>query len=146
MEVTRKSAKKAWGRHLSLRQPARPLHRPPQVLVADNDLTVRQSLKWLLEGEGYRVVTVANGAEALQKLRRGLKPCLILLDLAMPVMDGYEFRNAQMQDSRFAAIPLVVYSAGKVSRRGALRGAAHLQKPFDAEALLEIVDRHCPRA
>ncbi len=68
------------------------------ILVVDDDIAVRRSLEWLLEGMGFRVVTAADGAEALGKLRKGLAPCLIVLDLAMQGMDGFEFRKAQMRD------------------------------------------------
>ena len=63
------------------------------VLLVEDDLDIRQSMRFLLELDGFKVVTAANGAQALSQLRRGLRPCVILLDLMMPIMDGFEFRK-----------------------------------------------------
>jgi CheY-like chemotaxis protein len=131
---------------MSVGERARRPRRLLPVLVVDDDLAVRQAVEWLLEGDGFTVVTAADGAEALDRLRKGLEPCLILLDLMMPRMNGFEFRKAQMQDPKLAAIPLAVCSAhGAAGCEDELRGAAYLAKPFAAGALLELVEQHCAR-
>ncbi len=122
---------------------------PPtgEVLVVDDDMAMRQSIEWLLEGNGFTVVTAADGGEALERLREGLEPCLILLDLTMRGMDGFEFRKMQMQDPKLAAIPLVICSAGgKPGPMRELRAAAYLEKPFQAESLLKLVEQYCLRS
>lgn len=82
----------------------------PILLVEDN-LDVLDVTRILLEAEGYAVATAVNGADALALLRGGLRPCLIVLDLSMPVMDGWEFRDEQRADPELRAIPTIVYSA-----------------------------------
>src|SRR5690349_1848715 len=81
------------------------------VLVVEDSTDARQMLASLLEVEGFAVRTAANGREALDQLRAGPPPCLILLDLMMPVMDGYQFRAEQRQDPGLSPIPVVVVSA-----------------------------------
>ena len=117
---------------------------PPILLVEDNS-ELRRSLEWLLTGEGYAVVTAIHGADALGKLQAGLRPCLIILNLEMPEMNGFEFRKAQLQDAQLASIPLVIYSALSDPHMFAaqLKAAAYFQKPLDVEALLRVVEAHC---
>src|SRR2546428_350964 len=74
-----------------------------QVLVVDDDLAVRESMRSVLEGEGYAVTAAENGLEALQHLRNGLRPEVILLDLLMPVMDGWQFLRELRQDPELAS-------------------------------------------
>src|SRR5438874_8753476 len=81
------------------------------ILVVDDDPGIVESLKDLLEAEGYHVETASNGREALDMLRARQRPNLILLDLTMPEMDGFEFRDEQEWDPRFSEIPVVVISA-----------------------------------
>src|SRR5215212_2491309 len=81
------------------------------VMVVEDDFTIRETLRELLEDEGYRVTQASNGAEALACLRTNGTPRLILLDLMMPVMDGVEFRRALQKDPRLSDIPMVVLSA-----------------------------------
>src|SRR5690242_8866746 len=86
--------------------------RTHDVLVVDDDYAIREMLTEVLEDAGYRVISVENGAAALAQLREMLTPpCLILLDLMMPVMTGWEFRIAQQADARLAAIPVIALSA-----------------------------------
>src|SRR4051812_42751331 len=75
-----------------------------RVLVVDDDPTIRDALHMILEAEGYHVETAANGAEALSCLREGQPPCLIVLDLMMPVLNGWQFRNLQRQDPALSEI------------------------------------------
>ena len=114
------------------------------VLIVDDDPDIRDSLREVLEDEGYEVATVANGREALDHLKASNpRPCVILLDLMMPVMDGWQFRKEQKQDPEIAGIPLVVITA--TGKRPVLIDAAELvMKPLDLERLLQAVERYCP--
>jgi CheY-like chemotaxis protein len=112
------------------------------ILVAEDDDAVRETMCDILEGEGYRVATAASGAEALGILRSvSARPSVILLDLMMPGMDGWTFREAQMADSRLHAIPVIVMSgdANLDAKAVALRAAGHLKKPMGLAALLDGV-------
>src|SRR5439155_12456386 len=80
------------------------------VLVVEDDTDGRETLAELLEAEGYPVARAANGRQALDYLQRAGPPGLILLDLLMPVMDGYQFRQRQRQDPVLASIPIAVVS------------------------------------
>ncbi|MGE3956388.1 MAG: response regulator [Vicinamibacterales bacterium] len=121
--------------------------RPPEhcpVLIVEDDADLREMMAQLLILEGFRVETVANGREALTYLERSSAvPSLILLDLMMPVMDGWEFRRRQVQDPRIANLPVVVLSALDPSRGADLGGAAVLKKPLDFDRLLDLVRRFC---
>ena len=82
------------------------------ILVVDDDADIRDSVAEVLEDAGYRVQQAANGREALDYLQASAYPCIILLDLMMPVMDGPQFRAAQQSKPTLAGIPVVVISAG----------------------------------
>ena len=101
-------------------------------------------IRHVLAAGGYEVVVASNGAEALAQLRSGIGPCLILLDLAMPVMDGYQFRERQLADPLLTALPVVICSAcPDLPRRAAALGAvACIDKSFEFEELLHLVDAH----
>jgi CheY-like chemotaxis protein len=115
------------------------------ILVVEDDVTTRDALTLVLESEGYRVAAAANGQEALDHLRKAGRPCIILLDLMMPVKDGWQFRTEQGRDPALSTIPVIVCSAdGNVGQKAASLGAAgYLQKPVDFELLLQVVQRHC---
>jgi CheY-like chemotaxis protein len=117
------------------------------VLVVDDDPDICAVLRAVLETFGYYVELARDGAEALKKLRRGDAPCLILLDLMMPGMNGFEFRNEQLRDPTLASIPVVVISgAGDVAAKAATIGVEGLAKPIDLDVLLETVSHfHCSR-
>src|SRR4030095_5757657 len=106
------------------------------------------SLLMLLESEGFAAEGVENGREALRKLRGGYDACLILLDLMMPVMDGWAFRVEQRQDPHLADIPVVVLTATVDPEREARRvgAAAALQKPLGITRLIELVEKYYPRS
>ncbi len=97
----------------------------------------------LLTLEGYKAETVANGRDALEYLHQGDPPDLILLDLMMPIMDGWEFRRRQREDPALASVPVVVLSALDQTRAADLGGTAFLKKPLDFDRLLELVRQHC---
>ena len=111
------------------------------ILVVEDDSTTRLAMKTLLEAAGYRVACAANGREALDHLRQAEPPFLILLDLAMPVMDGWQFRREQQEDPALAAIPVVVLSGeGDLPRAAASLGAAgYFPKPVEFGGLLEAI-------
>jgi CheY-like chemotaxis protein len=121
---------------------------PARILIVEDDPALRATMSDLLEDEGYEVECAANGAEALARLDASAAPGLILLDLAMPVMDGWSFRAAQRRDARLAAIPTIVVSASFEPGRGAvedLAAEAFLPKPFDLDQLMRTVHRVCER-
>jgi CheY-like chemotaxis protein len=97
----------------------------------------------LLEEEGFSVEGAPNGREALIRLREGgAYPALILLDLMMPGMDGWDFRSEQMRDPKLAGVPVVVVSASGFSResiRTQFRPAAYVEKPIERAALLDVI-------
>jgi CheY-like chemotaxis protein len=108
------------------------------ILIVDDDEGIREVLAESLELEGYRVQVCVNGADALARLRDGARPDLILLDLMMPVMDGWQFRREQLADARLAQIPVVVITAAGTLREQI--DARHvLRKPFDLVDLLRVV-------
>jgi CheY-like chemotaxis protein len=114
------------------------------ILVVDDDAPIREALAEVLEDEGYQVRSAANGREALELLRSGwAPPAVILLDLMMPVMSGWEFRAEQQSDQALASIPIVVLSADRDVRGKAasLQAQAYLAKPVDLADLLDTVSR-----
>lgn len=106
------------------------------VMVVDDDEDVRVGITGLLEKRGYRVECAANGAEALQRLQRGSRPKLILLDMIMPGMDGAAFAQQCQRDPELAAIPIVAISADTKAAVRIERARAFLQKPVSVDRLL----------
>ena len=116
----------------------------PRVLVVDDDAYIRDVVAQLLDGEGYSVEEAANGAEALRIVTApGRRPDLILLDLMMPVMDGWEFARRLHEEHPTIGIPIIVLSAARLpSERLHVPGSrAVLPKPFDLDDLLDHVKR-----
>ncbi len=116
------------------------------VLVVEDDSDIREIIVKLLQDRGYRVTAVKEGSEALRWLRKEeRKPCLILLDLMMPVMDGPSFRLEQRRDPTLAHIPIVVLSAYADLHEtiADMAASAVFMKPIDLTALLRVVDEHC---
>jgi CheY-like chemotaxis protein len=116
------------------------------VLVVDDDSSARQGLCKLLDARGYRAMQAENGQIALQLLKRMPHfPCLVVLDLAMPVMDGAEFLSVYAQDPILRHIPVVIVS-GNMRRRSdkPFDGVyTYLSKPVNVDCLLKIIDQHC---
>lgn len=112
------------------------------VLIVEDDDDLREMMAQLLTLEGFRAETVANGRDALEYLRRADLPNLILLDLMMPIMDGWEFRRIQTEDPRLASLPVIVLSALEPPRTADFGGALFLTKPLDFDRLLELVRRY----
>src|SRR5919198_5246129 len=116
-----------------------------RILIIEDDTDVRASLAEVLLSEGYEIAEAQDGAEGLRAARHHL-PDLILLDLMMPTMNGWDFRAAQMTDPALAAIPVVVISAALPDQVHAIGAVAHLHKPFDLVDLLDAVERHVVEA
>jgi CheY-like chemotaxis protein len=113
------------------------------VLVVEDDRDTREMLASFLELEGYHVETATNGRQALDRLETGDRVCLILLDLMMPVMDGWEFRKRQTQIPALASIPVIVVSAAGRDRIEQVSATEFLSKPVDMEQLLGRVAHYC---
>lgn len=117
-----------------------------RVLIVDDAPDIQFLLKELLESEGYAVEHAENGREALQHLKNCASlPDLILLDLMMPIMDGYEFRKAQQQDARIANLPTIIMSADteSVRKKQRITGNAYITKPMDIDVLLSLIREQC---
>jgi CheY-like chemotaxis protein len=107
------------------------------VMVVDDDRAWREAVIELLALEGIAATTAADGREALSRLRRGEpRPAAIVLDLSMPVMTGWEFRDAQLRDPALANIPVAVVSGDELGRTAADR---YLRKPCDPDELVDVV-------
>ncbi len=111
------------------------------ILIVEDDLDIRDALQEILEDEGYLPYAAANGAEALEVLDRVPKPGLVLLDLMMPVMDGYQFLEIFRANPEFADIPVVVVTAGILVVPGI---TGFIKKPFDTAQLLRMVNKLFP--
>lgn len=117
------------------------------ILIVEDEGLIRSLLVEILEEEGYHAVGAANGAVALNKLRMAeLPPRLILLDLNMPVMNGWQFRAALQQEAALADIPVIILSAGRNidQEAKALHAVDYLTKPLDLTTLLALIKAHCP--
>jgi CheY-like chemotaxis protein len=117
------------------------------VLIVEDDEDIRADLAAILRLKGYQVEQASNGHEALVCMRRAL-PSVVLLDLMMPEMNGWELRAVMREDQRLRDVPVVVVSgAGKLEEAAVtVEAAAVLAKPFELAHLFELVDRYCPRA
>jgi len=116
------------------------------VLVVDDDYAIREMLIEVLEDAGYQVTSAENGQQAMALLQEApALPCVILLDLMMPVMSGWAFREAQQSDPKLASIPVVVLSARPGLQHDVFMTTVSefLQKPVDMSHLLRIVERYC---
>lgn len=119
---------------------------PHRVLIVDDDFAIRESLAELLAEEGYLAAAAANGRDALAKLDEdGPWPCLIVLDLMMPVMNGESFRELQLRIPELARIPTIVVTADHrvESRTEPMKVQASLQKPIDIERFIDAVRDRC---
>ena len=116
-----------------------------RVLIVEDDTDLRETLSQILTDEGYRVWSAEHGQAALDCLRDGSKPCLILLDLTMPVMNGWQFRAEQREDPDLAGIPVVVISAGANLADQVVPLGIHdfIRKPIQLGQLLATVGRYC---
>jgi DNA-binding NtrC family response regulator len=114
------------------------------VLIIEDDLDIAENLRALFTLEGYDAAISKDGREALARLNaNGFRPDVILLDLMMPVMDGFQFYQAQQSNAELSKIPVIVMTAGgnveaKVSELGA---QAFFRKPIDVDRLFETIER-----
>jgi CheY-like chemotaxis protein len=113
------------------------------VLIVEDDADLREMMAQLLSLEGFQSTAVANGREALDYLHHSDAPAVILLDLMMPVMDGWEFRRKQQADPSLAGVPVIILSALDQTRAADVHGAAFLKKPLDFDHLLQLVRGYC---
>ena len=114
-----------------------------KILVVDDDADIREVLQEVLVESGHEVMTASNGLEALQILRAGWSPCMVLLDLMMPVMDGYLFIAERRNDPYLASIPVTVITAGRQVDVERLDGATLVAKPIRLPALMSLIEQNC---
>jgi CheY-like chemotaxis protein len=117
-----------------------------KVLLVDDDFAILDGIADLLECAGYGVVSASNGIDALNQLRSGLRVDAIVLDVMMPVMDGWDFRAEQLADPSLRDIPVVVISASGFARatlQHQLKAHEVLSKPLDLEGFLRAVRTVC---
>jgi CheY-like chemotaxis protein len=115
--------------------PLRGLH----ILVVEDDENIRASLAELLIDEGATLATAPDGRQALEALRVGPRPDLILLDLVLPVMDGWEFRVVQRADRELSTIPLIAMSADRSAKAHAIAADGYVQKPIELPELVGTI-------
>jgi CheY-like chemotaxis protein len=118
------------------------------VLVVEDDADVRETLRQVVEDEGFSVAEAENGRAALEWLRTAEPPCVILLDLMMPIMDGWQFLTQIEQDGSLPQAPIVIVSAtpqDRIEQTAAAhpRVAGYLQKPLRLEDVLGAVGKYC---
>jgi CheY-like chemotaxis protein len=115
------------------------------VLIVEDDADIREFMQFLLTASGYETMTAANGREALHLMRQR-RPCMVLLDLMMPVMDGFDFRAHQLKDSSLAEVPVLCLTAmfdpAYVTERLAV---PCLNKPVSVDRLLTEIEERCQR-
>ncbi len=115
-----------------------------RILVVEDDTSIRELLVELLESEGYSVASAVNGLEGLKYLQNQISPDLILIDLMMPVMDGYSFRTEQLKNDKWAKIPTVVMSA-EANAKEKMKNfqiTAFLSKPVELDTILKTVAQY----
>ncbi len=117
----------------------------PSVLVVDDDSAVRRAVARFLRAEGLDVLEASNGEEGLKQLRRAPDVSAILLDLRMPIMDGWTFRREQRLDPAIAGIPVVIMSGADVDRFAELDAAATFEKPVQMSEVTVVLRRLCDR-
>jgi CheY-like chemotaxis protein len=118
---------------------------PKRYLVAiiEDDSEFRNMLRELLEEEQYRVVALSNGAEALETLRGESIPDIILLDVSMPVMDGFDFLRFRNDDPQLAQVPVVLVTNAKPHERPTIGVNDVVRKPIDIDEILFVISRYC---
>jgi two-component system, chemotaxis family, chemotaxis protein CheY len=122
-----------------------PLTHAHKILIVEDDAEARAALVMLLELNAFEVRTAGDGAEALDILRHGFRPCLVLLDLHMPQKTGFEFRQEQLEDAAIRDIPVVVFSGAAKTNATARALGIHdfLQKPADMSQFFSIIRQRC---
>lgn len=115
------------------------------VMIVEDDAILRKSLAMLLKMEGYNVIEAKHGEEALRMMESVGRPCIIILDLMMPVMDGITFRAEQLKREEFANVPVVIVTGHEDAKTIAEAISAHalLQKPYRPQQVIELVRTRC---
>ncbi len=115
-----------------------------RILLVEDDQDIRETMAYILGRSGYEVATAENGQAALCCLKDGPRPGAILLDLMMPVMDGWQFRRQQRQDPDLADIPVILLSAAArlPDEAASLEAADYLHKPIDFSQLRVMLRRY----
>jgi CheY-like chemotaxis protein len=113
------------------------------VAIVEDDREFRDMLRELLEEEQYRVIAVSNGAEALETLRGDTLPNVILLDVSMPVMDGFDFLRFRNDDPQLSAVPVVLVTNAKPHERPTIGVSDVVRKPIDIDEILFAIKRYC---
>jgi CheY-like chemotaxis protein len=113
------------------------------ILIVEDERESREFLTEILEFEGFQVAAASNGAEAWEYLHGSHQPCMIVLDMMMPVMDGRQFRKLQLKDEELAKIPTVVVSALSSAATADLAALKAFRKPVDIQALLQVLRANC---
>jgi CheY-like chemotaxis protein len=117
------------------------------VMIVENDPEEREVLGEILLGAGYALAYAFDGEDALKRLERGLRPCVILLDLLMPRIDGLQFRQRQLTAPELAEIPVIVLSGlGETEQIAREMGVPSLRKPVARADLVRLVKEHCGEA
>jgi CheY-like chemotaxis protein len=114
------------------------------ILIVDDDADIRFVISELLSDEGYTVAQAANGREALIYLQTAHPlPCVILLDLMMPIMNGFQFREEQLKKPELARVPVLIVTAdaNAMAKAEALQAAGFIQKPLKIQPLLDTIER-----
>src|SRR5438105_1959580 len=110
-----------------------------RVLIVEDDGDLRETLADVLEAHGYRAVTATNGRDGLRQVR-AYEPDVVVLDLVMPLMDGWQFRLEQKRDPTIATIPVITMSASDSAAAATIDTDLYVRKPFSPEQLIEAVD------
>lgn len=112
------------------------------ILVVEDDEDIRSVIEDLLQSEGYNTLSANNGKEALEILEKVQSPCLVLLDMMMPIMNGRQFLDAVMANTCLAPIPVLIVSAiaDKTNSKGSI---GFLKKPIDINVILKVVGQYC---
>jgi CheY-like chemotaxis protein len=119
---------------------------PPSIMIVEDDRDTREMLERFLQLEGFDVRTAANGQIALEALQADSALCVILLDLMMPVMNGWQFRQAQVMDPKLSQIPVVVVTAaGSRDDIPSIEADGWVSKPVDFDRLLATITPLCSR-
>src|SRR5687767_4305318 len=113
------------------------------VAIIEDDSEFRDMLRELLEEQQYRVVALSNGAEALETLRGDTLPNVILLDVSMPVMDGFDFLRFRNDDPQLSAVPVVLVTNAKPHERPTIGVSDVVRKPIDIDEILFAIKRYC---
>lgn len=110
------------------------------ILIVDDEPDIRESLEEFFQDEGFPVRTAADGGAALASLERGELPCVVILDLLMPVLDGNQVYERMRADPRWSQVPVIVSTSAP---ERAPSGAMIMRKPVNLDRLLGMVRRHC---